>query len=288
VRATPLARRIARRSGLALTGIKGTGPNGRIVADDVRSIAITNEAGTNNADSRLESAQSVAARTRSPPSATQRAMATNLVAAKRDVPHFYLSIDIEVGGLVALRRELNAMTDGPRVSMTHMLVAVVTKALTAAPHMNRVWTENGIVSYDSIDIGLAVDTERGLTSPLVRDLGQGSFYDIVRKTDDVINRARAGRLKTADMQGGAIGISNAGMHDVRYMTSIIPPGQSAILGVGAIQPCFRPDDRGAPVLRHELGIVLSADHRLHTGVSALNFLDQLRRAVAAPLALIIG
>src|SRR3546814_15759457 len=88
------------------------------------------------------------------------------------------------------------------------------------------------------------------------------------------------------MRSGATTISNAGMHDVRYVTSIISPDQSSIIGVGAVQECFRPDESGAPVLRRELGLVLSADHRLHTGVAALEFLTELRRVIAKPLALI--
>jgi pyruvate dehydrogenase E2 component (dihydrolipoamide acetyltransferase) len=90
------------------------------------------------------------------------------------------------------------------------------------------------------------------------------------------------------VQGGAITISNAGMHDVRYMSSIIVPGQSAILGVGSVQPCFRPDDQGRPVLRREMGLVLSADHRIHTGVSALKFLNQLKAILQRPLTLLTG
>lgn len=283
VRATPLARRIARDGGISLGQITGSGPNGRILADDVRSVA-----GTPEVLSRVEPSAGASLVSRSAPSANERTMATRLVAAKRDIPHFYLNIDIEVSGLLALRRDLNAIEGRPRVSMTHLLVAAVARALRAAPHMNRVWIDDEIVAYGSIDIGVAVDTDRGLMSPTVRDLGNGSFYDLVGKVDDVIGRAREGRLKAPDMQGGAITISNAGMHDVRYMASIIPPGQGSIIGVGSVQQCFRPDDNFAPVLRRELGLVLSADHRLHTGVSALKFLEELRRAIATPLALVTG
>ena len=280
VRATPLARRMARDQRLALHELNGTGPNGRIVADDIRSIARV--APQSNPAPESEHTR------RSTPTAYERSMAESLTAAKRDTPHFYLSIDVEVSTLLAFRRDLNAIPDRPRVSMTHMLVAAIARALRAAPHMNRVWRENEILSYNSIDIGVAVNTDRGLTNPVIADLSRDSLYDIVRKIDEAIARARAGRLKPVDLRGGAITVSNAGMHDVHYMASIIPPGQSAILGVGAVQPCFRPDSNGAPILRHELGLVLSADHRLHTGVRALGFLEELRHVLATPAALILG
>lgn len=283
IRATPLARRLARDSGLPLSHITGSGPNGRTLADDVR-LAATAAVPVVATDP----AACAAMVSRSAPSANERAMAARLVAAKRDIPHFYLHIDVEVSALLAFRRELNELAGRPRVSLTHLLVAAVARALQAAPHMNRVWIDDEIVSYGSIDIGLAVDTDRGLTNPIVRDLGHGSFYDLVAKIDDVIGRAREGRLKLPDMQGGAITISNAGRHDVRTMTSIIPPGQGAIIGVGSIQQCFRPDATGAPEFRQELGLVLSADHRLHTGMSALGFLEELRRVIAAPLSLVTG
>ena len=282
VRASPLARRIARKESILLHQIKGSGPNGRILADDVRAAANQPRTSSN------EQHAKVGLVVRSSPSANERAMASRLVASKREIPHFYLNIDIEGSGLLALRQDLNAIEGRPRVSITHLFAAAVARALTAAPHMNRVWIGDEILTYGSIDIGIAVDTDRGLMSPTVRDLGTGSFYDLVRKIDDVVRRAREGRLKTSDMQGCAITISNAGMYDVRYMASIIPPGQGSILGVGSLQQCFRPDDNGTPALKRELGLVLSADHRLHTGVSSLKFLDELRKAIASPLSLVTG
>src|SRR3546814_8321971 len=110
------------------------------------------------------------------PSANQRTMATRLATAKREIPHFYLSIDVEVSGLLEIRRELNGISGRPRVSITHLLVAAIAQALRAAPHMNRAWIDDEIVTYESIDVGIAVDTDRGLTKPTVHDLGASSLY----------------------------------------------------------------------------------------------------------------
>ena len=277
---TPLARRMARENGLDLARITGSGPRGRIQAADIEG-AIA--ARGSEAKVAVAASGSISA-----PTATERTMAERLSAAKRDIPHFYLSIDIEVSATLAARTQLNDLPGRPRVSMTHLIVAAAVHGLGANPLMNRIWTDGGIRTLGEVDIGIAVDTERGLMNPVVRNLGGASFYGLVRKVDDVIARARHGALKPDDFGGGALTISNAGMHDVRYMASIIVPGQSAILGIGSVQECFRPDADGAPLLRRELGVVFSGDHRIHTGVSALAFLATLREALSAPMRLLMS
>jgi pyruvate dehydrogenase E2 component (dihydrolipoamide acetyltransferase) len=209
-------------------------------------------------------------------------------ASKREIPHFYLASDVEITELLNSRRQLNELQGRPRVTFTHLFVAAVARALLAAPAMNRVWSENGCLAFATIDVGIAVDTKRGLMNPVVHDIGQDDFYVLVRKIEDVIARARRGALRADDVRGGAITVSNAGMRDIRYMTSIIVPGQSMILGIGSVQECFRPDSSGGPSLCREIGLVLSADHRLHTGVSAASFLDQLKNGLSRPLTLLMG
>ncbi|WP_048440850.1 dihydrolipoamide acetyltransferase family protein [Caenimonas sp. SL110] len=298
--ATPLARRHASSGNVDLVGMTGTGPHGRIVAADVAAAVLArSETTATAATSPAAKAPGVAAAATSTAAATaagvlvapttsQRTMAARVSASKREIPHFYLSIDVDMGELFALRQSLNELPDRPRASVTHLLIAAVAQALRMSPDMNAVWTEEGLQQLPTLDVGLAVDTPHGLMSPVVRDLGQQSFFGIVRRADEVIGRARTASLRAADVQGGAITISNAGMHDVRYMSSIIVPGQSAILGVGSVQSCFRPDAEGRPVLRRELGLVLSADHRIHTGVSALTFLNQLKSILQRPLQLLAG
>lgn len=277
--ATPLARRRAVAGGIDLAEVTGTGPRGRVVAADVDA-AIAAHGGTREPTA---AGAHVAALT-----PHQRTMAARVTASKRDIPHFYLSIDVDTGELLALRASLNELPGRPRVSVTHLLVAAVVEALRRVPSMNRVWSEDGVRNLPAVDVGLAIDTPQGLMSPVVHDLAARSFFGVVRSVDEVIARARSASLRPTDFEGGAITVSNAGMHDVRYMGSIIVPGQSAILGVGSVQSCFRPDAAGRPVARRELGMVLSADHRLHTGVSALAFLGELKSILQRPLALIAG
>lgn len=291
--ATPLARRLARDAGLDLGSVSGSGPRGRIQAADVTAAVNQPEAQFRVPHHPTEplATSLVTTHDRSPgsvtvPSNIEKTMATRLTAAKRDIPHFYLSVDIDVGPLLELRESLNRLNRERRISVTHLLIAAIVHGLKAVPRMNSVWTEEGFLRYDQINVGIAIDTERGLMSPVVKNLGNESLNGMVRKIDDVIDRARQGALLPDDHQGAAITVSNAGMYNLRYMTSIIVPGQSAILGVGAIQNCFRPDASGAPTLRREIGVVLSADHRLHTGVSALAFLRAFERVVTEPLHLL--
>ena len=286
--ATPLARRRAAAAGVDLASVTPSGPRGRVVAADV-------EAAARRPAQAVEPSAAAAAKSAPQPAGaiapltlSQRTMATRVTASKRDIPHFYLSLGVEVSELLQLRKSLTELPGRPRSTVTHLLVAAVVEALRRTPGMNRIWTEQGLVSLPTLDVGLAVDTPSGLMSPVVHDLAGQSFFDLVRSVDAVVERARNAELRGADVQGGAITISNAGMHDVHYMSSIIVPGQSAILGVGAVQSCFRPDDEGRPVLRRELGLVLSADHRIHTGVAALGFLNTLQSILQRPLALLAG
>ncbi len=271
---TPLARRLARQHGIDIGAVEGSGPRKRVQARDIEALV---PAPPPRSEARVV-----------PPSAAGRTMAERTARSKQEIPHFYLSLDVDAGPLFALRDELNALPDRPRVSVTHLLVAAIVQALRECPAMNRVWTDDGIRTLDGIEVGLAIDSERGLTSPVARDLAEATLYGMVGKIDALIARARGSGLGPGDFGGGAITLSNAGMHRVRYMTSIIVPGQSAILGVGSLQELFRPGPDGQPLARRELGLTLSADHRIHTGVAALAFLGALERALTHPLLLLTG
>ena len=156
------------------------------------------------------------------------------------------------------------------------------------PEVNCVWTADGILSLSGSDVGMAVDTDRGLLVPVLRNVGQRSLGGIAKHAGDLVGRAQAGRLGGAEMSGGAITVSNAGMHDVTYMTSIINPGQSMILGVGSIREVFRPDVNGQPAIRREMGMVLSADHRVLDGVAGLKFLKLVVQALSQPLGMMVA
>ncbi|WP_313624766.1 dihydrolipoamide acetyltransferase family protein [Achromobacter sp.] len=297
---TPLARRLAAQQGVDLSTVTGSGPRGRIRAADVQAVAhrVGQPAAANEAapSARVEETRGGAPRTGIPaasgtlraPSGIERTMAQRLTAAKQQVPHFYLAVEAEMSAVMALRVQINALQTRQRLTLNHFVLAAVGNALEAMPEVNRVWTDDGILSLDSSDVGMAVNTERGLLVPVLRGVGKQPLGDIARQAGELIERAQAGRLSGGDMQGGAITVSNAGMHDVTYMTSIINPGQSMILGVGSIREVFRPDDGGQPVIRREMGMVLSADHRVLDGVAGLKFLKLVANGLSQPLGLLVS
>jgi pyruvate dehydrogenase E2 component (dihydrolipoamide acetyltransferase) len=269
---TPYARRRARELGVDLAGVAGTGPRGRIQARDVE--------GAPREERKPVRTVGTAAPMR--PTATQQTMARRLVEAKQQIPHFYLAIEAEVSALLALRAEFNARPGAPKLTVNHLLLAAVGRALRAMPQANRVWTDEGIVAFDRSDVGIAVDTDRGLLVPVLRDAGGLSLAEIARGAADLVERARAGTIAAAEMSGGAITVSNAGMLNVTYMTPIINPGQAMILGVGSVRELFRPDAHGRPAHRREIGLVLAADHRILSGAPALRFLNAIVRWLEQP------
>ena len=278
--ATPLARRLAQQRGVDIRSLRGSGPRGRIRADDMPMAAAVPAATASTASAPEGSLRK--------PTAIESTIAQRLVAAKQKIPHFYLSSEVEVSALLSLRGEINAAQSAVRLTLNDFLVAAVGRALTDLPQSNRVWTDDGLLSLTTTDVGMAVNTERGLMVAVVRDAGRLPVSEVSRGAKALIERARTGRLGSAEMAGGAITVSNAGMHDVTAMSSIINPGQAMILGVGSVRELFRPDAAGAPALRREITLVLSADHRVLDGVSAAEFLKRIRAHLACPLGLLVA
>lgn len=283
--ATPLARRLARERGIDLAQVPGSGPRGRIRACDLPAGGST--AAEVPAPAQPGSSGAAAGRLR-PATATELTIARRLVAAKQEIPHFYLSVEAEVSALQHLRAELNAAQADVRYTLNHFIVAAVGRALAQMPEVNRVWTPDGILSIGESDVGMAVQTQRGLLVPVLRGLGRLPLAQVARDAAAAALRAQAGRLAAADMAGGAVTVSNAGMHDVTYMASIINPGQAMILGVGSVRGVFRPGEHDQPVLRREIGMVLSADHRVLDGVAALAFLRRVVSLLEKPLTFLLA
>lgn len=282
---TPLARRIAQQLGVDLAAVRGSGPGGRIKAADVQAAAPrpavmpAAQPAAEPPDAGVSSAT---------PDPVQAAMARRLTAVKQQVPHFYLAVDADVSRLLSLRTELNALQGPVHFTLNHFIVAAVGRALHDLPAANRVWDGGKILSFSTSDVGIAVNTERGLFVPVVRDAGAVSLTEVARRAQAQAERAKSGTLAAPDMSGGAISVSNAGMFNVRFMTPIINPGQAMILGVGSVDRVFRPDEQGQPVLREQMGLVLAADHRLLDGVSGLRYLNQVVAYLEQPMKLLVN
>lgn len=282
---TPLARRVARERGIDLARVSGSGPRGRIRLRDLEVVGA--EAAVAGPVDVPAPGAGCAGRLRLP-TATEQTIARRLTQSKRDIPHFYLSVEIEVSRLLAMREEVNALGDGHRLTINHFILAAVGRALKDMPEANRVWTDEGILSLEGADVGMAVNTDHGLMVPVLRGLGGLSLRGVAELAQSALGKARAARLTPAEMSGGSITVSNAGMHDVSHMASIINPSQSMILGVGSVRQLFRPDASGQPLLHREIGLVLSADHRVLDGVRALGFLKVVRAYLEQPLRLMLA
>jgi pyruvate dehydrogenase E2 component (dihydrolipoamide acetyltransferase) len=280
--ATPLARRVARQNGIALERLSGSGPQGRIKVKDVEAALAAPKATPATALSPRRNAGIQ----RRPATPIEQVVARRLSLAKQTIPHFYVLAEADITSLLTMREELNAAGSPQRLSITHFIMAAVGRTLVALPQVNAVWEEGDIVTLGSSDVGLAVDSPRGLIVPVLRDAGAKHLDAVAHGCAEIVGKARDGRLTTADCEGGAISVSNVGMYGASHLVSIINPGQSAILGVAATKPVFRPDAQGQPALRQEIGLVLSCDHRVIDGVRAAQFLDLVVKTLEHPLPLL--
>lgn len=280
--ATPLARRLARAAGIDLANIRGSGARGRIMAADIH--AATQAPAAPPAVARAEKPAPV--QTLRPINQVRRITAQRLTQSKQTIPHFYVMTEVEISALDRLRADLNAVPDSRRITVNHLIVYAVGRALVSMPEMNALWTDEGILQLDSADVGMAVDVAAGVMAPVLRRAGNGTLDAMIDEAARLVTAARDSRLKAEDLTGGAITVSNVGMFGASHLLPIINPGQSMILGVGAARPVFRPDADGKPVLATEMGLVLSCDHRIVDGVAAAKFLNKIKAYLEMPLALL--
>lgn len=284
IRSSPMARRLAAMENVDLAAVTGTGPRNAVRAQDVRDYIQTREATVETvaADAAIDAVERIK------PGLVQAATARRLVAVKQQVPHFYLAVEAEVSKLLALRTEINGGDPAVRLTINHFVLAAVGRALVDLPEANAVWSDGDILRFRSADVGVAVNSDKGLFVPVLRDAGRLNLNVLAQASSELVKRARAGTLSGPEMQGGAITVSNAGMFNVKFMTPIINPSQAMILGVGSISKQFRPDAEGRPALTQEMGLVLAGDHRLLDGVSGLRFLNRIVHYIEQPLQLLLG
>ncbi|MBG7620013.1 pyruvate dehydrogenase complex dihydrolipoamide acetyltransferase [Herbaspirillum sp. AP02] len=295
--ASPLARRLAQERGLALAGMTGSGPHGRIVRRDVEAAAQAAPATAANAtaaagrDAPLppiaipNTPEGSAAFTDIPHSGMRRTIARRLSESKASIPHFYLSADCRMDKLLALRAEINA-AGIRKISVNDFIVKAVAAALQSVPDMNVSWTEAALRKYQQADISVAVSTEGGLITPVVRNAGNKTLSAISREIVDLAARARSGALVPNEYQGGSFTVSNLGMFGVREFSAIINPPQAAILAVGATlsQPVVVD---GQLAVAQVMKVTLSVDHRAVDGALAAQWLAAFQRCIENPLSALI-
>ena len=290
IKSSPSARYLARELGVDIHQVPVTAVSGRIKKADVQQYFEQLQTAAPLAeDGNLASSNhnSTGSSRRRPATGMEKSIARRLVQSKQEAPHFYLMTEVAMDALSDFRRTLNNSTLAPKISFTHLFMAALVKVIRQQPTINSVWQDDHLISFDRIDLGLAVDTENGLYAPVVRNLQDCSMQQLVERIDETIARARSNRLTAADQGNAAFTLSNGGMHDITYMVPIINPGQSAIFGTGSVRRKFEPDAEGKPVLIQQMGLAASFDHRVFSGLQGIAILNALKQQLENPLTLLM-
>lgn len=292
---TPLVRRLVREADLDLSGIAGSGPNGRIVKRDIADLlaAGPREAAQPSPPAVADSPEPVppaaptaqAGYTDTPHSRMRRTIASRLTQSKQTAPHFHVRGTAEVDGLLALRKTLNESSD-VKISVNDLLVKAAARAHILVPAMNVIWLDDAVRSFDTVDIAVAVASDRGLVTPVVRDVGRRSIAAVAADTRDLAERARDSKLKQEELEGGSLSISNLGMFGTEEFSAIINPPQSAILAVGAArsEPVVH---CGELAVASVLKVTLSVDHRPVDGAVAAQWMAAFLDVLHSPLTILI-
>jgi pyruvate dehydrogenase E2 component (dihydrolipoamide acetyltransferase) len=267
---SPKARRLANELGIEISKIRGTGPNGTISTEDVQAFANAKIAAT---PSGVEPLSQVA-----------RLMAERTTEGWTSVPHFFLVRDVDAGALVEKKKQLNPeieKTHGVRLTITDLLVALVARVLVKHPIMNSSWTGERVRTNPEINMCMAMAVKDGVVGAVIPKADSTKLGEICTQRRALTERARAGRLRPADIAGGTFTLSNLGMYRVDAFSAIITPPQAAILAVGTIADRVVPVD-GKPGIRPMMTITLSSDHRVVDGARAAEFLGELADAIREP------
>ena len=295
---TPLARRLAAERGIDLSRLRGSGPHGRIVADDIGNapqMASTTSSARAEAVTAadIKSLYATGSYEEIPLDGMRRTIAARLTQAKT-VPHFYLTADIEIGRLIALREEANAAapkdpSGNPsfKLSLNDFIIRALALALTRVPAANAVWAGDRILRFKDADIGVAVALDDGLVAPVLRAANTKSLSAISAEMKDLSARARDKRLAPADYQGGSSAISNLGMYGVREFSAIINPPHATILAVGAARRQAVEKEDGGVAFASMLSVTLSCDHRVVDGALGAKLLAAFKAFVETPVSMLV-
>jgi pyruvate dehydrogenase E2 component (dihydrolipoamide acetyltransferase) len=307
IKASPLARRLAEEHNIDLRQIRGSGPGGRIVRDDIEAflagrpaapaVAAAAPAPAAPAKAAIEperplletaaTARPEAAEELIPFSRMQATIARRLTESKQTIPHFYVSTEIDMTEALVVRRQLNesAGEEGAKVSINDLIVKACALALEKFPEVNSSYRDGQFVRHRAINIGIAVDIPNGLVVPVIRDANLKGVRTIAREARALIEKAHAGKLTPEDLSGGTFSISNMGMLDVSEFVAVINPPEAAIMAVASVRRTFVPID-DQPVLRDMMHVTVSADHRILYGATVARFLQEVKRLLQHPFSLL--
>jgi pyruvate dehydrogenase E2 component (dihydrolipoamide acetyltransferase) len=273
-RISPKARRLAKELGVNIATVRGSGPGGEILASDVEAAGGNTASAT--APKRISNLEV--------PSTLGRLMAERTTQSWTTVPHFFVTREIEASALNEHRAKLTAeieRTDNIRITHTDLLIALTARVLLKHPRLNASWTAEGIRLHDRVNMGVAIAVNDGVVAAVIPNAHTATLAEIATQRRDVAERARAGKLRPADIADATFTISNLGMYQVDQFTAIITPPQAAILAVGSITDRVVAIE-GKPAVRPMMTLILSCDHRAADGARAAMFMNDLAGAVREP------
>jgi pyruvate dehydrogenase E2 component (dihydrolipoamide acetyltransferase) len=284
VKASPLAKKIAAERGVSLEGLDGSGPGGRVVAKDVPEKGAAPAAAPPAAAPKVQPTAGKGDQ-RIPLTGMRRVIAERLLASKTQLPHFYLSIEVDASSLMRLRKELNSANEAaglPKLTVNDFVLLAVGRAASSHPYINASWAGDAIIQYGSVNISVAVAVDEGLVTPVIREADKLSLKQISAAVKDVAKRAREKKLKPEEYQGGTITLSTLGAYGIEQFLAIINPPQAAILAVGAIVKKPVVNAKNEIVVGERMAISLSCDHRVVDGAVGAEFLGTLRKLIENP------
>lgn len=294
VKSSPLARKIADVRGVRLDAVKGTGPGGRVIAFDVENAPVGGGVGSGGAPA--SGSSPVAAilptpiagmsETRIPLSGMRRVIAERLLASKTQIPHFYLSIEIDAAPMMAFRKEYIEASGG-KITFNDIALSAVARAAMQKPKVNAAFAGDAIIEYGSVNLSVAIAVEDGLVTPVIRDAQKLSLKEISAAVKDLATRARDKKLKPDEYAGGTITVSNLGSYGIEQFCAIVNPPQAAILAIGAIVKKPVVNSRDEIEIGHRMSITLSGDHRVVDGAVAAEYMTVLRKLLESPALLLL-
>ncbi|MGN8548042.1 pyruvate dehydrogenase complex dihydrolipoamide acetyltransferase [Bradyrhizobium sp. 13971] len=303
---SPLARRLAEEAGIDLARITGTGPHGRVIARDVdeaksgkglKAPAAAPAAGPSIASSMSDKQILALFEPGSyevvPHDGMRRTIAQRLTASVQNVPHFYLTIDCDIGKLLAAREEINAAAPKDKekkplykISVNDFVIKAMAVALQKIPNCNVSWTEGGMLKHKHSDVGVAVAMPGGLITPIIRKAETKTLSTISNEMKDFAARARARKLKPEEYQGGTTAVSNLGMYGINHFTAVINPPHASILAVGTSEE--RPVVRGGKIeIAHMMSVTLSCDHRAIDGALGAELIGAFKQLIENPVMMMV-
>ncbi len=287
-RSSPLARKMAAEMGVSLDQIQGSGPQGRIVASDIKSVgqAPSPVPVSLKPPSQGQAGMPVLQGKSIPLTAMRRTIAKRLAESTGPIPHFYLTADYDVTNLLAMRAQLNEAL-GAKLSLNDFIVRAAALALRHHPAVNSSWSEDAITQHGEVHIGIAVSTAEGLITPVIRNADQKSIADIGAEVRALAEKAKNRKLQPHEYQGSTFTISNLGAWGIEEFTAIINPPNVAILAIGAAEARPVVNAERQVVVRDRIKITMSCDHRVVDGAAGAEYLKTLRQYLEQPIRLLL-